>query len=53
MMPTKMASAKKGLQTINRLLLSVVGQPRSGLEIKKSPLVDDYSISKTRGKGSL
>lgn len=47
-MPTKkMASAKKGLQTINRLLLSVVGQPRSGLDIKKSPLVDDYNISNT------
>jgi len=38
-------STKKGLQTINRLLLSVVGAPRSGLAIKTSPLVDDYTIS--------
>ncbi len=38
-------STKKGLQTINRLLLSVVGAPRSGLQVKTSPLVDDYVIS--------
>ncbi len=38
-------STKKGLATINKLLLSVVGGPRSGLAIKSSPLVDDYVIS--------
>ena len=38
-------STKKGLATINKLLLSVVGAPRSGLQVKTSPLVDDYVIS--------
>ena len=42
----KMASAaKKGLATINQLLLSVVGAPRSGVQMKTTPLTEDYSIS--------
>ena len=35
----------KGLHAINDLLLSVVGQPRSSLETKKTPIQDDYKIS--------
>lgn len=41
----KMKSMDKGLHAINSLLLSVVGQPRSTLETKKSPITDDYQIS--------
>ncbi len=44
----KMASAKKGLASINRLLLSVVGQPArttSNVNVKSTPLTDDYSVS--------
>ncbi|XP_040578647.1 MAP kinase-activated protein kinase 2 isoform X1 [Lepeophtheirus salmonis] len=36
---------EKGLQHINNLLLSVVGQPRSTLVMKTTPLSNDYSIS--------
>lgn len=39
------SAAKKGLATINQLLLSVVGAPRSGVQIKTTPLTEDYSIS--------
>ena len=35
----------KGFQAINNLLLSVVGQPRSTLETKKTPITDHYQIS--------
>merc|ERR1719510_772 len=35
----------KGLGAINRLILSVVGQPRGNCLIKTTPLIDDYSIS--------
>ncbi len=42
----KLAStAKKGLESVNQLLMSFVGTPRSNLAIKSSPLTDDYSIS--------
>ena len=40
-----MSAVKKGYQTINKLLLSVIGQPRSGLQMKTTPLTNDYSIS--------
>ena len=39
------SAAKKGLASINKLLLSVVGAPRSGLAMKTTPLASDYSIS--------
>jgi mitogen-activated protein kinase-activated protein kinase 2 len=41
----KSSAAKKGLESVNALLMSFVGTPRSSLAIKNSPLTDDYSIS--------
>jgi len=35
----------KGLQSINRLILSVVGQPRGQVVVKTTPVTDDYQIS--------
>ena len=37
--------ARKGLESVNQLLMSFIGTPRSSLAIKSSPLPDDYSIS--------
>ena len=37
--------ARKGLESVNQLLMSFIGTPRSSLAIKNSPLTDDYSIS--------
>ena len=37
--------ARKGLESVNQLLMSFIGAPRSSLAIKSSPLTDDYSIS--------
>ena len=34
----------KGLETINRLILSVVGQSRGNCVIKSTPITDDYTI---------
>ena len=39
------SSAAAGLQAINQLLLSVVGQPRSNFATKTNPITEDYSIS--------
>ena len=38
-------SMDKGLQAINQLLLSVVGQPRTNFATKTNPITDDYNIS--------
>ena len=38
-------SLTKGLQTINSLILPVLGQPRGQLAIKATPVTDDYQIS--------
>ena len=37
--------ARKGLESVNQLLMSFIGTPRSSLAIKSSPLTDDYTIS--------
>lgn len=36
---------EKGLGSINKLLMSVVGQARPNLETKKNPITEDYQIS--------
>jgi len=36
-----------GLQSINNLILSVVGEPRGALTVKTTPVTDDYQISTT------
>ncbi|TRY70455.1 hypothetical protein TCAL_02386 [Tigriopus californicus] len=42
---TMTSTAIRGFQTINKLLMSVVGQTRNHLQMKSSPLTEDYSIS--------
>ena len=37
--------ARKGLESVNQVLMSFIGTPRSSLTIKSTPLTDDYSIS--------
>lgn len=39
------AKVDLGLQSINRLIISVVGQPRGQLVVKTTPITDDYVIS--------